>query len=68
MSEKKYYVELYSTIMIEQYQICHVASEILAMSKRIMNEVMYTAQANNIKIYYQDTDSMHMDYEDIEKL
>ena len=52
MSDNKYYAELYNTIMVEQYQICQAASEILAMSKRIMNEVMYTAQNNDIKIYY----------------
>ena len=31
------------------------------MSKRIMNEVMCTAEDNNIPIYYQDTDSMHIE-------
>ena len=30
------------------------------MSKRIMNEVMITAEDLNINIYYQDTDSMHI--------
>ena len=34
--------------------------QILSMSKRIMNEVMCTAEDINIKIYYQDTDSMHI--------
>jgi hypothetical protein len=33
---------------------------ILSMSKRIMNEVMCLAEDNNIPLYYQDTDSMHM--------
>lgn len=34
--------------------------QILSMSKRIMNEVMCTAEDIGIKIYYQDTDSMHI--------
>ena len=35
--------------------------QILSMSKRIMNEVMTTAEDLNIKIFYQDTDSMHIE-------
>ena len=34
--------------------------QILSMSKRIMNEVMCLAEDNHIKIFYQDTDSMHV--------
>ena len=34
--------------------------QILSMSKRIMNEVMCTAEDLNINIYYQDTDSIHI--------
>lgn len=39
--------------------------EILSMSKRIMNEVMCLAEDKNYKIYYQDTDSMHIDRHNI---
>jgi len=46
----------------------HVGSEILSYSKRIMNEVMTIAQDNNIKIYYQDTDSMHIQENGVDKL
>lgn len=46
----------------------HIGSMILSMSKRIMNEVMCTAEDNNINIYYQDTDSMHLENKNIEKL
>jgi hypothetical protein len=35
--------------------------EVLGMSKRIMNEVMCLAEDNDMKIYYQDTDSMHLE-------
>ncbi len=38
----------------------HIGCAILSMSKRIMNEVQNTASDNNLPIYYQDTDSIHM--------
>ncbi|CAL6044115.1 DNA_polymerase [Hexamita inflata] len=34
---------------------------VLSVSKRIMNQVMCTAEDNNLSIYYQDTDSMQID-------
>ena len=52
----------------EHYNYCHAGVEILSMSKRIMNEVMCLADENNIPIYYQDTDSMHLDQKNIEPL
>jgi hypothetical protein len=42
--------------------------EVLSMSKRIMNEVMCLAEDNGIDIYYQDTDSMHIDTDSIKCL
>ena len=38
----------------------HIGIQILSMSKRIMNEVMCLADDKGLKIYYQDTDSMHI--------
>ena len=38
------------------------------MSKRIMNEVMCTAEDNGFKMFYQDTDSIHISNNDIVKL
>ena len=38
-----------------------IGVQILSMSKRIMNEVMCTAEDYDIPIYYQDTDSMHIE-------
>jgi len=38
------------------------------MSKRIMNEVMCTAEDIGIDIMYQDTDSMHLYKDDLEPL
>lgn len=47
---------------------CYIGSLILGMSKRIMNEVICLAEDNNIDVYYQDTDSIHMREEDVPKL
>jgi hypothetical protein len=38
------------------------------MSKRIMNEVMCLAEQNKLKLYYQDTDSIHINEKDIKTL
>jgi len=42
--------------------------EILSMSKRIMNEVMYCAEDNGLKITYTDTDSIHIKYDEVKVL
>jgi len=54
--------------IIEHFSRPHIGVEILSMSKRIMNEVMCLAEDNNIKIYYQDTDSLHIQESGLEKL
>lgn len=46
----------------------HLACQVLTMSKRIMNQVMCLAEDNDIKIYYQDTDSMHINNDSINLL
>ena len=38
------------------------------MSKRIMNKVFSCADDCEIKIYYQDTDSIHLNYDDVPKV
>ena len=50
------------------YNRVHVACIITDMSRRIMNEVMSCAEDNDIPVFYQDTDSMHIEAEKIEKL
>ena len=42
--------------------------QVLSMSKRIMNEVMCLAYDIGCHIYYQDTDSMHIEVDDLPKL
>lgn len=52
----------------DHYNNCACGVEVLAMSKRIMNEVMCLAEDMNIELFYQDTDSMHLYEKDIEPL
>lgn len=46
----------------------HIGVQILSMSKRIMNEVMTLAEDIGANIYYQDTDSMHIESHMVSKL
>jgi len=64
---QKYKIKMEKGIM-EHYNNVICGVEVLEMSKRIMNEVMYLAEDMDIPIYYQDTDSMHLDEENIDKL
>lgn len=52
----------------DHFNIPQVGVSILSMSKRIMNEVMCIAEDNNLELFYQDTDSMHITAEHIEIL
>jgi hypothetical protein len=57
-SVKKYCVD-------NSYNLCQVGSLILSYSKRIMYEVLNTANDNKLDIYYTDTDSIHIKKKDI---
>jgi hypothetical protein len=46
----------------------HHAIQIVSYSKHIMNKVFTLAQDNDIKIYYTDTDSIHIEYKKIDEL
>ena len=45
----------------------HCGVEILSMSNRVMSKVFSCADDMNIKMYYQDTDSIHLNYDDVDK-
>lgn len=47
------------------FNTAQVGVEILSMSKRIMFEVMTTAEDNDLYMTYTDTDSIHIKYDDI---
>lgn len=49
----------------DSYNRSHIGCAILSTSKRIMNEVFNIANENNLPIYYTDTDSIHMRYDDV---
>ena len=67
LNENSYWVKLEGTK--EPLTVpCHIGALILGMSKRIMNEVICTAEDNDIPIYYQDTDSIHMNKNDVIRL
>ena len=50
------------------FNLPQFGASVLSWSKHIMNQVMSTAEQNNIDIYYQDTDSMHLKESDVSKL
>lgn len=56
---KKYVVHKLKPIN-NHFNNVHCGVSVLSMSKRIMNEVMCLAEDIDLKIYYQDTDSMHV--------
>lgn len=64
---KTYKIKQYKKID-DHFNNCHLGIEVLSMSKRIMNEVMTLAEDNNLNMHYQDTDSIHIDYNQVEKL
>lgn len=60
MSDNRYEIKEY-ILMDNHYNRCQCGVEVLSMSKRLMNRVMCLADDNKYKIYYQDTDSMHIE-------
>lgn len=51
-----------------QFNFSLMGVQVLSMSKRIMNEVMCLAYDLGIRIYYQDTDSMHVERDELPRL
>ena len=54
--------------MLSHFNYVHCGVEILNMSKIIMNKVFSCADDCDINMYYQDTDSIHLNYDDVDKL
>ena len=62
-----------SIVIIHKHINCHfncpqVGVNILSNSKRIMNRIFNISENNNINIFYQDTDSIHIYDDDLQKL
>lgn len=53
-------METYKTLD-DSFSSPHLGSQVLSYSKRLMNRVICTANDHNMKIYYTDTDSIHID-------
>ena len=62
-----YFIKKIRTID-DHFNNCYFGVEVLSISKRIMNRVMTTAEEENIKIYYTDTDSLHIQYHKVKQL
>ena len=60
--------EFETSCLDNTYNRGQIGCSILSMSKRIMNEVFDVANDNDIPIYYTDTDSMHLNLNDVNKL
>ena len=63
----KYFVKS-SKLIVNDFSSPQLGCQILSWSKRIMNSVMCLAENNGIKIFYQDTDSMHLFSDDVPKI
>lgn len=58
-------IEIEKICIDDSYNRGHIGCAILSMSKRIMNEVFDVANEKEYPIYYTDTDSIHMNFDDV---
>ena len=66
-ADDKYYVKEVKSYL-SHYNSVHCGVEILSMSKDIMNCVFHVSNDCGLKIYYQDTDSVHLNYDDVNEI
>ena len=60
----RYYIKEVKSIL-SHFNRVHCVAEILSMSKKLMDCVFGCANDCNVKVYYQDTDSIHLNYDDV---
>lgn len=65
LQEKVYYEFQMVKSLYKISNLPHVGAEILAWSKRHMNEIIYLADDLDIPIYYTDTDSLHLPHQEL---
>ena len=53
---------------MSHFNCAHCGVEILSMSKRIMNTTCSCADDCNVMIYYQDTDSIHLNHDYVDNI
>ena len=63
IDQSKTFMVKMNKIVDSQFNNCVFGVSVLSMSKRIMNEVMCLAEDLGINIYYQDTDSVHIEHD-----
>ena len=63
----RYYIKAVQ-LTLSHHNYVHCGVEILSMSKLIMNYVFDCANDCNVKMYYQDTDSIHLNYDDVDNI
>ena len=51
--------------ILEHFNNAHIGVEVLSKSKNIMNKVMCLAEDLKLKMYTQDTDSIHINYDEV---
>ena len=61
---KEYVVKKHKTIE-QHFNNAHIGVEVLSKSKNIMNKVICLAEDLGLTAYTQDTDSIHMDYDEV---
>lgn len=54
--------------ILEHFNNAHIGVEVLSKSKNIMNKVMCLGEDLGLKQYTQDTDSIHIDYDEVKIL
>ena len=53
---------------MSHYNYVHAGVEIFSMSKRIMNQVFEVSNDCGVNIFHQDTDSIYLNYDDVDKI
>ena len=62
----RYYINTVKSVT-SHFNYAHCGVGILSMSKRIMHKVFGVSNDCGVNIYYQDTDSIHLNYDDVDK-
>ena len=65
--DDRYYIKTVKSFLSHDNYV-HCGFEILSMSKNIMNFVFDCANDCNVKTYYQDAGSIHLNYDDVDKM
>ena len=63
----KFYVKKVKPIL-SHFNYVHCGVDILSMSKIIMHKVFDASLDSGVKIYYQDTDIINLNYDDVDKV